>query len=155
MIEIKRNDEKFNLDNVTDEELLEGLKDGIVKSLKSFKGLENIDISHLSLDEDHSFRKTSYGRDGNMYPEISLSTNITMPGNLGPKGLNLLVKPFDIKMIIVKNGITTLQPKELQKAFKKFMLITFPNSDYAEKKQKYDEMAALRDRVYNRMVFGE
>lgn len=155
MIEIKRFDENFNLDTVTDEELLEGLKDGIVNSLRIYKGFENIDETNISLDNKTTFRTTHYGRDGNLYPNITLGAKAKISTEFFPASFQLLIMPFDIKMLITTPNLTTVKPVELLTAFNEFMLNKFPNSDYADKKQKYDEMAALRDRVYNRMVFGE
>ena len=155
MIELKRNDEKFNLDNVTDEELFVGLKGGIAKSLRNFKGFEDIPEDNLRLNKELSFRTTQYGKDGNLYPKITLGTTAKIPTERFPVTFQLLIMPFDIKMLINTSSLVTVEPEELSNAFNEYILNRFPENDYAEKKQKYNEMAAIRERVYNRMVFGE
>lgn len=155
MIEIKRNDENFNLDNVSDKELFEGIKDGMVESIKNMPNFEYVTNEKIKL-LDESSRRQIIGSDGNLYPHINLSTRI-MPN----KGLyfsthaNFLINPFDIRMVVVtENGIETIEAEELTSAFTKFMTSRFPDGNYLEKKAEYERKVEIRNRVYDDMVFG-
>lgn len=155
MINLNRKDENFNLDTVSNEELYEGLKEGFAASIRTLKGFEEIDSSNISLEDHNTYRKESFGADGNLYPLISLNTKARIPGQAWPTTFQFLMNPFDIKMLIFTAGITSVQPEVLQEAFVTFMTNRFPEGNYEEKRAEYKEMEAVRKRVYDRMVFGE
>ena len=154
-IEIKRNDEQFNLDNVSNEELFEGLKSGIIEAIRDVKYLENITESEIRLLDD-SFRKSICGADGNLYPSILLSTrSIPKDYPIMATNVNFLVTPFDCKMILLRDGLYNSNPECLSVALEKFMMTRFPESDYLEKKDEFIRKTNIRNKIYDSMVFGD
>ena len=158
MIEYKRNDENFNLDNITNQQLFDGLKDGIEESAKGLKQFSDSERINIEFEDNHSSRKQAYGTDGNIYPNVHLSTTISNPDKIYCSvNAIVVVTPFDGKMIVYGEGTTmqTLSPESLQTSLHNFMAETFPDSDYAEKLQKYQKASQIRTKVYDEMVFGK
>ena len=155
MIEIKRNDKQFNLDNVTNAKLFAGLKQGIVSTIQKVKGYEEVTSENIKLDERFSNRAEAFGGDKNLYPKIALSIEIAKYTSLYPAQFTLMVTPFDIKMLVAKNQIELIGNETLDKSLDKFMAITFPNSNYIDKKEEYKRKTALFNKIYNNLVFGE
>lgn len=151
--EIPRNDKNFNLDNVTDEQLFEGLNKGIFECVKQVKYFEDIAPEDIRLKAD-SYRKYILGEDGNMYPQIVLYTRTTPKTNwIFATNIDFLVTPFSIKMVVFRNGIDESEPEELQEALTKFMCETFPGGDYLNKKQEYLEKTRKAKTFYDKMIF--
>lgn len=152
MFNIKRNDEKFNLDTVTNEEIFNGLKPAIVSTLKTqkkFSGAQNI---YVFLEYLHSFRENTYGEDWTLYPKISLASKVIITGEYQPADVQVLVNPFDVELLICDGKITSVKSEELSNALENFITTRFPDSDYQEKKAEYQKMAEIRKRTYDQMV---
>jgi len=154
MIGFTRNDEKFNLDNVSNEELFEGLKGGVVSFLQEYPGLQDIEDKDVSFVNKRSFRRTTYGGDGNVYPTISLATDIKSNNVIGSP--TILLTPFQIKLLvpILFSSLESFESEHLTNALTKFMTTTFPDSDYESKKQEYFETVRKMNEFYDNMVFG-
>lgn len=158
MIEYKRNDADFNLDNISNQQLFDGLKSGMetcARELKSFSDAKNIDIE---FEDKHSSRKQAYGEDGNIYPNIQLSTTISNPDKIySYVNATFVITPFDGKMIIYGEGIKmqTLTPDALQTSLHNFMQTTFPEGNYTEKLKKYQSASQIKKKIYDEMVFGQ
>lgn len=153
--EIPRNDKDFNLDNITDEQLFSGIKQGILECMKKVNGLEDITIDDIKLNKEHSNRREFMANDSNLYPKILLSTT-TMPKYNWKKYMcaDFLITPFTIQMLLHKNGLETLEPEELEKAFVDFMCETFPESNYLEKREEYFNNVDRQRKFYNKMIMG-
>ena len=155
MIIFNRNDEKFNLDTVSNEQLFEGLKGGVVNFLKEYPGLEDIEDKDVKFVNKRSFRRTSYGGDGNIYPTISLATEIK-PNNV-ISSPTVVLTPFQIKILvpILFSNLEAFESDHLTNALTNFITTTFPDSDYKNKKQEYFENTERMKKFHDNMVFGE
>lgn len=151
MYNFQRNDEKFNLDNVTNEEIFNGLKPAIVTTLKTQKKFSGAQSIFVFLEDLHSYRENSYGEDWNLYPKISLGSKVIITGEYQPVDVQVLVKPFDVELLICDGKITSVKSEELSNALTRFITTKFPNSDYQEKKAEYQKMAEIRKRTYDQM----
>ncbi len=158
MIEIKRNDEQFNLDNIDNKTIFEGIKDGIASSAKTLNNFKSCDNLQIDFEDDHSTRKQTFGVDGNLYPHIHLSTTLSNPHErFSYVNAIVVVTPFGGKMVVYGQNaqLQTIETEDLQNSVQTFMQNTFPDSDYAEKLQKYNRAAQIKTRIYDEMVFGK
>ncbi len=158
MIEIKRNDEQFNLDNIDNSTIFEGIKDGITATAKTLNNFKSCDNIQIDFEEEHSTRKQAFGADGNMYPNIHLSATLSDPNErFSYVNTIVVVTPFGGKMIVYGQNaqLQTIETEDLQNSIHTFMQSTFPDSDYAEKLQKYNHVSQIKTRIYDEMVFGK
>jgi len=153
MFDIKRNDESFNLDKVSNEELFEGLKSDVVNAIKEITRFENLTDSNIKLCPENCFRTHASAEDGNLYPKISLATTIKIPNELGVINLIFVISPFDIKLLLCDFGLKVIVSKKLDDVVSDFIKTKFPNSDYDEKKQKYLKLVEISNKIYNNMIF--
>lgn len=153
MYNFQRNDEKFNLDNVEFVEIFNYLRPAIVTSLKTqkeFGGDKNI---FVFLEDLYSFREPCYGEDYNIYPKLSLSSKVIISGNNQPVNFQVVVKPFDVELLLCKGYTKHIRTDELTGALTAFITTKFPESDYLEKKAEYQKMSDLYKRANNRLHF--
>lgn len=155
MIKLTRNDEKFNLDTVSNEELFEGLKGGIVSTVKEVFPFRDINESNLSFVNKRSSRRSSLGADGNLYPTICLATYVTGNKKYLSADATVILTPFEVKMAFAdESGLQTLESDELTEALTTFMNTTFPDGDYENKLHEYQENEKRANKFYDDMVFG-
>lgn len=102
----------------------------------------------------HSFRRTNYGGDGNIYPTISLATEIK-PNNV-ISSPTIVLTPFQIKILvpILFSSLESFESEHLTNALSTFMTTTFPDGDYENKKQQYFETVEMMKKFHDDMVFG-
>ena len=158
MIEIKRNDEQFNLDNISNQDIFEGIKEGITHTAKTLKNFESSKNINIEFEEENCSRKQAYGADGNIYPNIHLAATLSDPNvNFSYVNAIVVVTPFGGKMIVYGSNasLQTLETDALKNSVHSFMQSTFPDSDYNKKLQDYQKISQIKTRIYDEMVFGK
>ncbi len=138
-----REDELFNLQKISYRDLFLGLKVGIVEAISDYENRE-FDESRIDVNEERCSTRMAYGEDGNLYPKIILDLN---------QRYSVLVTPFKIEMLVIDFNIKTFQNDKLTQALIKFMNSYFPNSDYEEKRQKYENNLKIMKKCSENMLF--
>ena len=151
MIDLKKPDEKFDLRNVTNDELFNAVKKEVVDLIKTFKGYENIESGDVKLNEKYCNRREAYGLDKQLYPHITL--DIGAKSYLTYDGFNLFVDTFGIKLAKQQLNAKAIEDENLTNAFIKFMLLRFPNSNYTSKREEYFKTAQTRRKIENDLLF--
>lgn len=148
-----RNDAEFNLDNLSNKEIFDGLKESMFECLKQVEHLEEITLEDIEFKED-SFRNQVMGADGYLYPKICICTR-TMPKKnwIFATNADFIVTPFSVQMLLLNNGIKVVESKNLDQALVEFMTNKFPDSNYIAKRQKYLHACDLKRRMYDQSVF--
>lgn len=127
MFEKIRVDKNFNLETLSFEEIFNGIKDGVAKTLSKFTK-QDVRVEDLVLNLDRCSKRFAYGEDANLYPKIYLDL----------KGFySVLLNPFEIDLVETKQRIRIISCEELKETLYNFMRKQFPESDYDKKYDKY------------------
>ena len=137
-----RKDKDFNLEEVSYQELFNGLKKGIVQAIAEYENAD-VDEKTIKLNERRCSGKFAYGEDGDMYPKILLD----LTGNY-----SVLLNPFEIKMLVYDYSVKTIKSETLDDALVEFMCSRFPESDYIETREKYFHGAEIMKRIRDDMI---
>ena len=122
-----RADKDFNLESLTYQEIFDGIKIGVALAISKFSK-EDVKEEDLKLNIGRCSTRSAYGEDQNLYPKIYLDL----------KGCySVLLTPFEIDLIEIKQRLRTVSCVELKECFYNFMCEKFPTSNYDKKFEKY------------------
>lgn len=152
MLKFIRNDDDFNLRNIEYKEIFSALRKDIVSAIKLYKDYESIDSKDIKLNNICSHRMDSFFDDGNLYPIITLDIEIN---SLYLNGFNLIIDPFNIKLIPQKYEAKVFNDKNLTNSFIKFMLMKFPEANYLEKRNQFFERVSLQHKVRENLLYSK
>lgn len=147
-----RSDKQFNLENVSYEDLFEGLKGDIQKTICEYEEVDKLASLHLNKDE--CLTRMKYGKDKDLYPSILLEISARAIGKIRGSIFYCIINPFEIEIHKIHCGkVDILKNENLTYALKDFMSEKFVNSDYLEKREKYFKNAELINKTENKMLF--
>lgn len=154
MIKFKdyRKDKEFKIDSLSYQEIFESLKDGIEKSIRKYDHAKGLPKS-LRLEERGCQTIFAYGKDKDVYPKITIEVSRLSDVGFGREHYYFVFNPFEIVMVVERNGVENYISKELTQTLIDIMNEKFPNSDYMEKREKYFKMAELMQRKREEMLF--
>ena len=151
MIDIKMPDEKFDLMNLSDEELFSELKPEILNIIKSVKGFEDLTEQDIMLCEGGSNRRKAFGQDSNLYPHIVL--DVAVKAYLQYEHFDLFIDPFSVKIAPHKYDPELIEDEKLTARFVDFMIKRFPDADYEDKRNKYYKWAETKSKIEEILLF--
>ena len=142
----------FKIDSLTYQEIFESLKDDIGKAIRKYDHTKGFPKG-LRLVECGCQTVFAYGKDKDVYPKITLEVSRLSDVGYGREYYYFIFNPFEIMMVVDRNGVENYISKELTQALVDMMNEKFPNSDYMEKREKYFKLAALIQRKQEELLF--
>ena len=127
-----RTDKDFKLDSLSYEEMFDYFKDVVDEMRKKFH-VKGFKFWPVELKKDKCSCKMAYGADKNLYPKVRIAMD----------SCDLILTPFEAKLLVVDEGVRTIMSPELNDALLNMMNEKFPESDYKEKSEKYFKDAEL------------
>lgn len=149
-MEIKKPDAEFDLTTISDMEIFEGIKKGIVKTLNTLKGYEKIQNKDVQLNADYYNRRMAFGEDKNLYPHIVM--DLSVKNGSYYDSFDLFIDTFNIKLAPHKFDPQMIENANLTNAFIKFMITRFPKSNYLEKREEYFKKAKINQRIRDELL---
>ena len=147
-----RSDKNFNLENVSYQDLFEGLKEEIVNTICEYKEVEKLAGLHLNKEECSTRMK--YGKDKDLYSTVLLEISVRYSGKIKGSIFHCIINPFEIEIHKIHNGkVDVLTNESLTNALKDFMSEIFVNSDYIEKREKYFKKSEVINKIENKLLF--
>lgn len=147
-----RKDKEFKIDSLNYQEIFEGLKSGIEKTIRKYDRTEGLPKG-LRLEERGCQINFAYGKDKDMYPKITIEVSRLSDVGFGRESYYFIFNPFEIVMVCERNGAEICIFQELTQALIGMMNEKFPDSDYKEKREKYFKMAELIRKKQEEMLF--
>lgn len=131
-----RNDKGFMIDSLTYEEIFKYFED-VVNEIKKQNHDGVFEFWPVELRKERCECVRAYGADKDLYPKIKLDMCNYV----------IVLTPFEVKLLLLENGLKEIKSEELDNVLIKMMCGKFPEANYLEKRDKYFQDAEFMKRT--------